>query len=251
MFGDLEAIKLIIIQTVFGPSITASYSLAFVASGLIKVPLKFTEQRTRSSKRIGPHNLDLLSILIGSLLGDAHAERHGLGTRFCFQQEDIHRGYLLWFHDYLAKLGYCRSTLPVISSRIGNKGKLRYLSRFKTFTYSSFNWIHDDFYINRVKVIPESLGDYLTPLALAVWIMDDGGKVSKGLKLATNSFSHKETEFLAKLLRDKFDLKTSVISGGAANQYNIYISKSSMKTLADLVKPFMHKTMYYKLNGYL
>jgi hypothetical protein len=34
---------------------------------------------------------------------DVHAEHHGLGTRFCFQQEEVHRGYLLWFHNYLAK----------------------------------------------------------------------------------------------------------------------------------------------------
>lgn len=41
--------------------------------------------------------------------------------------------------------------------------------------------------------------DYLTPLALAVWIMDDGGAVSYGCKqkIATNNFTLIEVELLA------------------------------------------------------
>jgi ubiquinol-cytochrome c reductase cytochrome b subunit len=33
---------------------------------------------------------------------------------------------------------------------------------------------------------------YLTPLALAIWIMDDGCRAGKGLKLSTNCFSYEE-----------------------------------------------------------
>jgi hypothetical protein len=31
------------------------------------------------------------------------------------------------------------------------------------------------FYKNGIKKIPSNIADYLTPLALAVWISDDGG----------------------------------------------------------------------------
>jgi hypothetical protein len=61
------------------------------------LPLMFTSPRTRAIKRIGPHNIDILSIIIGSLLGDAYAEKHGLGTRICFQQEDNHSAYLFCY----------------------------------------------------------------------------------------------------------------------------------------------------------
>lgn len=37
--------------------------------------LPFTSPRVLSNKRIGPHNLNILSILIGSLLGDVTMER--------------------------------------------------------------------------------------------------------------------------------------------------------------------------------
>jgi len=213
--------------------------------------LAFIAPKTKSVNRIGPHDYNVLSILIGSLLGDSYAERHGNGTRFCFQQEHLHNSYLLWFHNYLNELGYCNSTIPKIATRLGKNGKLRYLSRFKTYTFSSFNWIHESFYKDGIKVIPENIGEYLSPLALAVWIQDDGGKVSSGLKIATNSFTYDEVNFLAKILREKYNLKISVVKAGALNQYNLYISKSSMKNLAEIIKPYLHSTMYYKLNGYI
>ena len=79
--------------------------------------------------------------------------------------------------------------------------------------------------------------------------MDDGGKASSGLKIATNSFSLDEVENLANILRKKYNLKTSVIKTGALNQYNLYISKTSMKDLVEIIKPYFHSSMYYKLNG--
>jgi len=36
------------------------------------------------------------------------------------------------------------------------------------------------FYINKVKRVPINISDYLTPLALAVWIMDDGSSTKAG-----------------------------------------------------------------------
>ena len=81
--------------------------------------------------------------------------------------------------------------------------------------------------------------------------MDDGGKASSGLKIATNSFSLDEVENLANILRKKYNLKTSVIKTGTLNQYNLYISKKSMKDLVEIIRPYLHTSMYYKLNGYI
>ena len=81
--------------------------------------------------------------------------------------------------------------------------------------------------------------------------MDDGGKASSGLKIATNNFSFNEVEILALILIKKYNLKTSVIKTGALNQYNLYISKTSMKDLVEIIKPYFHSSMYYKLNGHI
>lgn len=81
--------------------------------------------------------------------------------------------------------------------------------------------------------------------------MDDGGAVSSGLKFATNSFTYDDCLFLASLLHSKFGLVATVQSAGYPNQYVIYVSKASMPLLASIVKPFMHPSMYYKLNGHI
>lgn len=42
--------------------------------------------RLKGIYRIGPHNIDILSLILGSLLGDTHAEKILLGTRIIFFQ---------------------------------------------------------------------------------------------------------------------------------------------------------------------
>jgi hypothetical protein len=90
--------------------------------------------RLKGIYRIGPHNKDVISIIFGSLLGDAYGEQRlfRLGTRFSFYQEASHVKYLMFLHKLFSELGYCNSKLPVITTRLGNKGKLRKVARFQT-----------------------------------------------------------------------------------------------------------------------
>ena len=206
--------------------------------------------RLKGIYRIGPHNKDVLSIIFGSLLGDAHGEKRliGLGTRISFFQEDVHIEYLLYLHKMLSDLGYCNPKVPVATIRLGAKGKIRKIIRFSTWTYTSFNWIHDLWYKDKKKCVPECIGQYLTPLALAIWIMDDGAKVGKGLKFSTNSFTYNECLILVKALSDNFNIKASIQSTGSNNQYIIYIWKESMNDLVNIVSPYIIPEMKYKIN---
>ena len=205
--------------------------------------------RILAKDRIGPHNIVIISILFGNLLGEGYAEyrNKGTGTRFCFYQENSHAAYLTWLHGLLADLGYCNTNTPEIQRRLGKNGIVRKIIRFKTWTYSSFNWIQDLWYINHVKIVPSVIGDYLTPLALAIWIMDDGGKVGNGLKLSTNSFTYLDCTLLVKVLYENFHLKSSIQSAGKDNQYIIYIWKESIPLLRQIVLPYVHPSMKYKL----
>jgi hypothetical protein len=81
--------------------------------------------------------------------------------------------------------------------------------------------------------------------------MDDGSIVSSGLKIASYSFKEAEVHMLCEILKIKYNLNASIVSAGVPNQYNIYISKYSMKTLTNIVGPHMHPSMYYKLNTHL
>ena len=103
----------------------------FLFSLVLIVPLDFDitskVSRLKGILRIGPHNKDVLSIIFGSLLGDAHSEKRliGLGTRISFFQESVHVEYLLYLHKLLSELGYCNPKIPIITNRLGVKGKLR------------------------------------------------------------------------------------------------------------------------------
>jgi hypothetical protein len=101
-----------------------------------------------SDQRIGPHNLDIISIIIGSTLGDTHLEKRkrGIGTRIIFEQSNKNVEYLMWFHSYFSIRGYCNSKKPKLNKRIRKKGEVFFHYRINTYTFSSFNWIHEMFY---------------------------------------------------------------------------------------------------------
>lgn len=210
--------------------------------------LPFSTPKVLSTNRIGPHNYNVLSILLGSLLGDAHMERDGNGSRVCFYQKGDHIEYIIWLHSTLLSYGYCKQSIPQIQSRINND-KLVYYSRFRTFTYSSFNWIYDEFYVNKVKVVPKVLEIYMSPLALSVWIMDDGTWIkNRGISIATNSYSLENVKYLIHLLENQFRLDgLSAVKGSGINQYMIYIPKRNLSTLMPLLKPHIHPMFLYKL----
>jgi ubiquinol-cytochrome c reductase cytochrome b subunit len=229
------------------------YLYLICLSLLLIAPVFFSNQptvnRLKGIYRIGPHNKDIISIIFGSLLGYGYGEKRllGVGTRFIFYQEASHVNYLMFLHKFFSELGYCDSNLPVITTRLSNKGKIRKVARFSTWSYTSFNWIYELWYNKKIKHVPECIDQYLTPLTLAIWIMGNGAKVGQSLKLCTNSFSYNDCLLLIKALNNNFNIKASIQSAGQKDQYLIYIWKESMSDLINIVSPYIIPEMKYKL----
>lgn len=196
--------------------------------------------------REGPHHQDVLSIIFGCLLGSGEMVQEKEGSRMVFRRAADHDKYLIWLHSKLVELGYTEPSRLRIRTSKGDKASS---GSFESFTLTSFNWIRKAFYPKTRKVVPQDLGNYLTPLALAVWLMDDGTLLNKGIKFTANSFSLNEVKLLSKVLTEKYNLKTSIVKVGVVNQYNIYIPKSSFETLRDIVRPYIHARMYMYLCG--
>jgi len=106
----------------------------FIFIRVINITTNITYNKLNGSTRIGPHNIDILSIIYGSLLGDAHGEKRlaGLGTRITFYQEGSHLKYILYLHNLFSQLGYCSDNIPVIQERLVKGGKVRKTARFST-----------------------------------------------------------------------------------------------------------------------
>jgi hypothetical protein len=220
--------------------------------GLIQNQRKYYHiSNIRAVKRIGPHNEEVLSVIIGSLLGAGGSanNRTGEGVRLCYRQSIRHKEYLFFLYKFFYNRGYTSNLQPRqnTSTNRSKEGTEYYGYEFNTFTFRSFNWIHRMFYNNGRKVIPGNIYEYLTPLALAVWIMDDGGFANYGIRLATNSFKLKEVELLQYALKSKYNLETTIQNIYIKDQYSIYLKKKSVNNLRTIVGPYIQFSMLHKL----
>ena len=68
-----------------------------------------------------------------------------------------------------------------------------------------------------------------------------------GIRIATNSYNLKEVELLNESIKSKFNLETTIQKISLKDQYSIYIKKQSIPDLINIVKPFIHSSMLYKL----
>lgn len=164
---------------------------------------------------------------------------------------------MFFLYDFFFTRGYCTDAGPreyrttLINTL--NVKKIYYGYEFDLFTFSSLNWLYDLFYVNGKKTISPMLINYLTPMALAFLIMDDGGWVSgsKSVRISTNNFTLQEVELLSQMFKTKFDLDCTVqlLSKGKGNtpkdKYSISLKVASLPKLRELVLPFMIPNFFY------
>jgi len=239
-------------------------------SPLLKNNLAFILPNYKANSRIGPHNNDIISVLVGSLLGDGHAEiLNSGGVIFKFSKRAEHKDYLFGLYNFFNTRGYCSNNLPVCYVQKYNKKvyeslrfrldgyrclgwsrkydkKVYEAYRFSTYGFTNLLWLYKLFYTNsKTKVIPINIINLLTPLSLAIWIMNVGTLKNPGVILATSCFTKKEVELLKLTLETKFNLKSTLHKN--KNKYQLYIKQESMDVLKELILPYMVTSMLYKL----
>lgn len=196
-------------------------------------------------KRIGPHNWDILSILVGSLLGGCEAKREKSGgVRFIFKQCVAEMDYIFWLQDFLKKIGYCNNNLPVLSKEIDKfNGKYYY---FFTYRYTSLLYLYKLFYNNKKqKKIPKNIADLLTPLSLAIWISDSGVYIKSGIRFIINSYKFEYVYILSLALKNKFNINSIIYKNNGI--YYLIIKFESIALLKKLLKPYNIPNLSYKL----
>lgn len=205
--------------------------------------------RCRAINRIGPHNIDVISVVFGLLLGDGNANnRTGEGIRISIKQSEIHKEYLLFLYKFFFDRGYCTSLKPREYTRtIKGINKIYYGYEFNTYTFRSFLWIYKSFYKNGKKILPSNIEKHINELTLSVLIMDDGGWTGEGVIISTNSFTYTELERLIIIMKDKFGLDCTIQKINIKDRYSIYIKKNSIPKLRGLTIRYIHKSMLYKL----
>jgi hypothetical protein len=101
---------------------------------------KSFHNRCRAMNRIGPHNIDIISVIVGLLLGDGYASnRTGEGVRFSIKQSIIHKDYLFSLYKFFLTRGYCSNLEPREYQRnIKGTDKKYFGYEFNTYTFRSF-----------------------------------------------------------------------------------------------------------------
>ena len=234
---------------------------------LLNVSSTFSISRTKAQHRIGPHNMDVLSVLICGMLGDWWADKinnsNGYSVRYNIEQSKSKSAYIQHLTNLFFSWGYSSYIIPkfikknesMFDKRL-DKTVDRYSYRLTLFTFSSLNWIYDSFYYEiegkKTKKVPSWIEEYMTPIGLAHWIMQDGSRQkNQGINIATNSFTLEECLFLSEILNRKYKLKSTVVKTGKINQWRISIWKEAMPTLVSIVEPYIINEMKYKFLGNL
>jgi hypothetical protein len=117
--------------------------------------------------------------------------------------------------------------------------------QFATRTNPLLSEWHTRFYQAGKKRVPARIHEWLTPLALAVWFMDDGAADHAGLTFQTHSFDLSEVEMLAEVLREKFDLVVNPRRNRGA--WLVYLQAASLERFRQQTEPHILPELTYKL----
>ncbi len=186
-------------------------------------------------------------IIVGTVFGDAHIEMLKNDARLDLGHSEKQKSYLFWKYEELKKF---TSSEPHYLEFFDSRYKKTYSQwRFKTKTNNFFTKLHTVFYKNGVKIVPKEIYSLMeSPLSLAVWFMDDGGRRndSYGLFLNTLSFTKPEHEILKNCLKKNFslDVRLHWIGDG----YRLYIPSKDVKHFCEIVYPYIIPSMQYKLS---
>ena len=76
-----------------------------------------------------------------------------------------------------------------------------------SYSFSSLNWLFEMFYKDNIKIIPRNLDNFLTPLALVIWFLNEGHPgLGKKAKLTTKfHVSREDLKYLSIILKNKYN----------------------------------------------
>jgi hypothetical protein len=107
-------------------------------------------------------------ILKGCILGDLHIEKQkgSVNTRLTFKQSTNHTDYLLDLYEKFKE--FCPKGPTISTHTLKNRpGKVYSSIRFRTYSLPCFNELHDPFYLDGRKIVPQNIAEQMSPLVLA------------------------------------------------------------------------------------
>ena len=173
-------------------------------------------------------------IVIGSLLGDGHLAKTTRGYAFRVNHSITQKEYVDWKYQELSQFV---NSMPDIYEK-------NYY--FRTISHPFFTSMRNEFYRGQEKIIPANLTRWLTPLALSIWIMDDGSREGNQLRINSQSFTYDENQMLASILEATFGIETMI--NRDKHLFRLRVRDKSMTTVKKITSPYIVPSMLYKFS---
>ena len=181
-------------------------------------------------------------VLVGVLLGDAHMETQNSG-----------RTYRVKFEYSSRQIEYANHLYGVFEEWILTPPQLKQDAThnnvwFQTVSHPAFRFYAHQFYDGGRKCVPKLIHRYINGRAIAYWFMDDGSiksRESKGVLFNTHGFVRSDVRRLIGVLQTVFALQASERVQKEGTQ--IYISGRSYERFREIVDPYIHPSMQYKI----
>lgn len=207
-----------------------------------------------SASQSAPFSQRQLEIVYGKLMGDGfmtvpvRCRWPSLSVEHSIKQG----AYVEWLHRELRPFsGKLETYSPRSNYYQGREIRGAGSVRFRTCTHRNLELPFSLFYVNGVKTVSQESLDLLTPLSVAVWIMDDGCLDSDGgLYIATGSLPEESQALMLRWFESRYG-----VSGRYRHLddcgYRLSFVGESSKKLRNLVAPHVLEisTMAYKVKS--
>lgn len=147
------------------------------------------------------------SVLVGALLGDGAlipASSGHADARLQIEHKAAHRDYVLWTHEIFQEW----VLTPPFHRILTNSW------RFRTISHAELAEYRAAFYNGRQKTVPANIDELLDPIALAVWLMDDGGLKSNTYSISVHCFVKPDVERLQMALQSRWRIDSTLQHDG-------------------------------------
>lgn len=191
-------------------------------------------------------NQTQISVLIGSILGDGtmrigkNAQNANLKIEQGLKQKD----YVFWKYEVFREWV---TTPPKISFRY-DENRIPYEKSwwFRTIRHPKLTLFYKLFYKYGIKNVPKNIENLLDPLALAVWIMDDGSLSRNKIDISTYSFKLEEIKLLQKALFKRFALESNFYKDREKG-FRMYFRQKETQKLIPLISSYIIPNLAYKI----
>lgn len=194
-------------------------------------------------------------VVLGGLMGDGHlapSRRGRHDVRYRMGHGTAQVAYLDWKASLFGNIGQTRTERPDGSVHV-DLSSLPELGEIRDVIYWG----------DGKKHLTHDVIKQLTPLALAIWYMDDGsfahrstgtqapaaGGSDRGdrIEICVEALSEGSRERLVELLRDVHGVEAQVSLGGARQQAVLQMSTAGSTRFQEIVAPYVHASMEDKL----